>query len=494
MRQAGRSSGGGGIRRAAAAAAAALRSSEADRCAFIGQLYSFDSRPRIRGSSSRFFIQHSDGDHWQRSAPLTVCAVRIPKSSRRRDACAHLTQTPLAAPTRQNKPRPSPPHHRQPPGAARVGTSAALAAALRNPAVNFVALTANFTLDTGRDFTRTAAITVARPVTLALACQLAPAGAAVAIDLGDNAVSRVLVSSGGSLHFSGPGLRLVGVPSVLRHPLWPDYNPLLLGLLDLTGTGTARFTDVTMLSRSPVNVTLILQRYPEVMQPDYSVSPWGAVVRVLGWNLTHAQFLDGQKQKAGAVKIGQHARRLETGNSSSNGSGGSSGGGGGGGGSSSARRLLQHKEPAPAAAAAWPAAFNAARPAAPAGAAAWTFENVALEMPNTLVCFALEGVGGGAPCDSGETLKRLLRDPRVTHIALLGDNIVHEEGQTDRDAAGARLSGIEINRKVAGAGRGGVRRPVMGSSPAAGNRPSRWRVLFLATNVLNTQNTPPPKY
>jgi len=358
-----------------------------------------------------------------------------------------------------------------------VSSSAAFAAALRNPTVAAIVIDANFTLLAEPDFSQASRIIIARPVSITPACS-SGSPRSTEISLGDNVVSRVLVASGGRLEISG--LRLASAALMMRHPVWPDYNPLLLSLIDINGTGAVKLSDVVISTRSPVNVTLMLQRYPIVMRPLYSVGQSGASLRVRSWKLTQAQYRQGRQQRGSALMVGvatgessNPGRRLLDASSSSSSRSSMAAAAAAADasstlskrqrrlleraarGTSSSRRLLQ-QQPDPG----WPGPFANSRPFQPDPSASWQFENVELEMPNTRNCFVDTGLGPGTPCESGQTLKALLRDPTVTQISLIGDSIVHEEGRTNYDL-NTGWAGINITHKVRGLGvcRLGVRGP-----------------------------------
>jgi hypothetical protein len=116
-------------------------------------------------------------------------------------------------------PPPPPPHHYHQPASARpAASSAALAAALRDPSVRHVTLTRSLAISP-EDFSRRELIRVARPVTVAAPC--GSRAGSVILDMGGDVVMRVLVGTGGALRFVGPGLKLTNSPTAARHPIWP---------------------------------------------------------------------------------------------------------------------------------------------------------------------------------------------------------------------------------------------------------------------------------
>jgi hypothetical protein len=370
---------------------------------------------------------------------------------------------------RAPRPRPPPPPLpplRQAPGDHVVRDAASLANALRDARVSRVLLAANFTLARfAPHLRRSSRIEIARPVeVLPCASPGAPADPPLTVvDLGDNVVLRVLVTSGGALTLSGPRLRLVGAPPVLRHPAWPDYNPLLLGLLDVTGAGRVTLRDVTLVTRSPTNASIVFERYPPALRPGYTLSRGGTVLTLPRWNLTQQAYAQQRAAHAAAGTLAvahagdagdddgrrRRARRLAA------------------AGPGRPRRLLA---PAPPPGDVWPAAFEAARPSAPAPAAEWAFSNVVLEMPNAAECFAEVGGGEGRQCTNGEELKAALRDPAVRHIALIADIVFHEAFDIKGDAVVNSESGPHapmITREVRARAHAGGRR-------GARARAARW--------------------
>ncbi|KIY96708.1 hypothetical protein MNEG_11252, partial [Monoraphidium neglectum] len=172
-------------------------------------------------------------------------------------------------------------------GSAPVADSASFAAALRSATVARIVLTANVSLQPA-DFDWRARIVLRRPVAVVACGSSGGGGGTLTLDLGNNMVSRVVVADGGRLSFSGPGLALTSAAPVLRGPLWPSYNPLLLGLLDLDGGGGVELSDLKVATRSPANATMLMERYPPATRPDFAVAPGGGAVVVRSWNLSRA--------------------------------------------------------------------------------------------------------------------------------------------------------------------------------------------------------------
>lgn len=203
--------------------------------------------------------------------------------------------------------------------AGAVTDSAGFAAALRDPRVSRVLLAAGaaIALDPA-DFPRAKLLKIARPVNVS-ACSnadgdaAAAAGAPAVLDLGSDLALRVVVADGGRLAFQGPGLKIAGAPPVMRHPSWPDYNPLLLGLVDVEGAGAVALDGVTVATRSPANVSLLLERYPPSLRPDYSVvGPGGAALFVPSWELRRGAYEDAAAEGgagAEALSVGEGRRR-----------------------------------------------------------------------------------------------------------------------------------------------------------------------------------------
>ncbi|GBF88370.1 hypothetical protein Rsub_01082 [Raphidocelis subcapitata] len=323
-----------------------------------------------------------------------------------------------------------------PPGGALARDSRSLAAALRDGAVARIAIASDFAISAS-DFPTQDRIVLRRRVVVT-GCRRAGNGS-FALDLGDSLVARVIVGPGGRLEFSGPSLRIVGAPPVMRHPTWPDFNPLLLGLLDVAGDGGVALSGITVVTRSPTNASLLYSRYAPAFRPAYVMAPGGAALTIAKWNLTQEAFISG---RPGGKPAGDRRRRL-------------------------ARRLLVQQAPAaPAAPAAlraaaaaalpapelppgWPPAFAPALPPAPSPSAYWSFERVRLEMPNAAACFADEGAGAGTQALSGSAIKALLRDPSVRYIGLSGDVIVHEDGSVGEQFEGDSDDGqLQITRPV----------------------------------------------
>jgi hypothetical protein len=341
-------------------------------------------------------------------------------------------------------------------GAALVATSAELAAALRSRRVSRVALTSNVTLRPA-DWGWRNKLEVDRGVEVA-ACGGGGPGSVV-LDLGDNLVARVLVRSGGRLAFAGPALALAGAPPVLRHPLWPDYNPLLLGLVDVDGSGSVLLANLTVATRSPANASRLLERYPPGLAPDFAVGARGASAIVRFWDLTHAAYRDAAGDAA--VSLPGRRRRLL---------GAAAGGGGGGGGAGAGARRRRRVLAAPEY---WPVQFSAARPPAPAPDAAWRFRNVVLQMPNTFACFADAGIEG-FPVSSGAVLRQQLQDPALTHIAVTGDLALDPAAWPPAEANRLKEGkGVNVTHQV---GEGRPRAPWLGPAAARsrGGRHAPW--------------------
>ncbi|KAI8466064.1 MAG: hypothetical protein J3K34DRAFT_524825 [Monoraphidium minutum] len=299
------------------------------------------------------------------------------------------------------------------PGAAPVAGSATFAAALRDPAVSRLVLTRDVTLAPADFGWR-------NPIVLRRAVAVSACAPGAALDLGGNMAARVLVSDGGRLAFAGPALRLAGAAPVLRAPAWPDYNPLLIGLLEIEGGGGVALSDLVVTTNSPANATVRMERYPPEVRPALAVGARGASATVSSWNLTRAKFEAAGDGAPPAAYAGR--RRLL--------------GGGGGGAARAARRLA-------AAGGAAAARFAASRPRAPTAGAYWSFRNVTLDMPNTLNCFAELGLEG-FPCDSGARLKAQLADVGLRAIAVVKD-IKFDEAAFPREDANRLREGKGLN-------------------------------------------------
>lgn len=337
-------------------------------------------------------------------------------------------------------------------GSVPAADSGSFAAALSRADVPRIVLIANITLQPA-DFDWRHKITIRRKVEVT-ACS--GGSGSVVLDLGNNMVSRVQVADGGLLTFTGPALRIASAPPVMRHPLWPDFNPFLIGLLDISGEGAVHLKDVSLDTRSPANFTMRLERYPLALRPAYSVGPSGASVSISSWNLTHQAYADSsdgaEDARAPAATSGKQRRLLaspgalppavlsERGQAVHPQQQQVRGG----------RRLQQA-----AASYIFPDRFAASQPPQVAPGAHWCFERVTLDMPNTLECFADADVRG-FPCDSGAVLKQQLMDVAVTHIALTG-NIVFDPQTWPPSEANQLKQGLGLNvtHNVSWGGRGG---------------------------------------
>ncbi|KIY94664.1 hypothetical protein MNEG_13297 [Monoraphidium neglectum] len=289
------------------------------------------------------------------------------------------------------------------PGTALASDSRSLAAALRDASVSRVLIAARrLTLDPV-DFGLRPRIVISRPVEIS-ACSPEPnrpaaRGGGGILDLvGGRSADLAAVAAGGALALSGPAPRGAGAPATptASYGERPEGGTLLLGLFDVRSFGAVTLRDVIVRSNSRVNTTLSLLGYPAAARPQ--IQPLvrrGAAVLIPHWSLKQAARPAGARGSAdaglrmhGAHDAPARERRLR------------------------GRRLK----------AAGPGGADAAAAAETGGGGGAS--------------------GGGVACRSGDELQRLLQDPSVSRIALLGGPIALD-GPAWRTGAG-----LSITRQV----------------------------------------------